>query len=95
MNEERILEFLKEYAAAASDTHVLAGLLPLALQVSMAGGTCAVVDRNNNPVAFFSVTRDENSRKLPDMPSVPVSPAAIAMAKLFVAAANGLEGDAA
>ena len=81
MEEDKLLDFLKSYADVLREGVELSefdpDIFPLQMMVKMAAGGIEITTSNGHPVAF--VATDEGGG-----PSMPVGPAAMTFAHLFV-----------
>lgn len=85
MNEEQVLPFLKDYAKFLLDFDFPEGDFPLFCKSDMPGGRMIIETVDGRHVATIRVEGDNISP-----PSMPLGPAALFYAKLFVELANGL-----
>ena len=86
MNEERVLKFLKSYVGMLKDFKLPDSDFPLNTRTHMAaGGRITIHTADGRHVATVVVEGDNKS------PRMPLGPAALAYAKLFVELTNGLK----
>jgi hypothetical protein len=77
MDKEALKEFLKDYVDILSEGVDISSDLPLRSQVSMPHGSIKITTQDGVPIAYIRI--DEGLG-----PSMPVGPAAMTYAKLFV-----------
>ncbi|KKN45300.1 hypothetical protein LCGC14_0684530 [marine sediment metagenome] len=80
-DEVKLLDFLKDYAKILREGVDISKDLPLSSMVSMPGGGIKITTYDGRCIAFVSI--DEGGG-----PSMPVGPAAMTYAKLFVTLVN-------
>ena len=81
MNEDKLKDFLKDYAEILRENVDISSQLPLQMMVKMPMGGILITTNDGKQVAFVST--DEGGG-----PSMPVGPAAMTFARLFVTLVN-------
>lgn len=84
MKEKDVLPFLKDYAKALLDFDLPGSDFPLYCKSNMPSGCMVIHTVDNRHVATVQVKGDETC------PSMPLGPATLLYAKLFVQLINGL-----